>query len=121
MYKRQPEGPTIVTIYEDVNWYPPCATSPLELDGTLYYPLPMGAPPVDESRYPLVIGPAGNNLPREGMAVMVGLDLPRIMAPGPGDDIGTVIVYSDGMARFESESGDVAWLTREMQTYGYVC
>jgi hypothetical protein len=108
-------GPTIIAIYEDVNWYPACATSPIEIGGDLYYPLPMGAPPVDESRYPLPFSEA------EPLGIKVVLGLPAVAPPGPGDDIGTVTVYSDGMARFDSGSGNVAWLTREEQEYGYVC
>jgi hypothetical protein len=110
-----PGGPTIIAVYEDVNWYPACATSPIEIGGDLYYPLPFGAPPVDESRYPFPFSAEGP------LAVMVVLGFPRVAPPGPGDDIGTVTVYSDGMARFDSESGNVAWLTREEQEYGYVC
>lgn len=116
-----PGGPTIVAVFEDVNWYPPCAITPIELGGDLYYPLPMDAPPVDESQYPTIVDLVTGDLYQEESAVTAGLDLPRLIPPGPGDDIGTVIVYSDGMARFESRSGNVAWLTREVQEYGYVC
>ena len=110
-----PTGPQIVAVVEDFNWYPPCATNPIEIEGDLYYPLPWGAPPVDESKYPLPTPTVA------ALAVSIDLGLPRVVPPGPGDDIGTVILYSDGMARFESESGNVAWLTREEQQYGYVC
>ncbi|MBN2176583.1 MAG: hypothetical protein JW722_02890 [Demequinaceae bacterium] len=81
----------------------------------------MDAPPVDESQYPTIVDLVTGDLYQEESAVTAGLDLPRLIPPGPGDDIGTVIVYSDGMARFESRSGNVAWLTREVQEYGYVC
>ena len=116
-----PEGPTVVAVYANVNWYPPCATSPIELGGDLYYPLPMGAPPVDESLYPVPTGPACHNLGSDEPSVALAAGLPRVVPPGPGDDIGCVIVYSDGVARFESHSGNVAWLTRKVQEYGYVC
>ncbi|MCJ7826665.1 MAG: hypothetical protein MUP36_00265, partial [Demequinaceae bacterium] len=91
-----PDGPTIMAVYPDVNWYPPCSISPIEIGGDLYYPLPYGAPPVDESLYPILVGPAGDNL-REGppLAVKVVSVVSRPDAPGPGDDIGWVTVYSD--------------------------
>ncbi len=115
-------GITVVAVYENVNWYPACATSPIELGGRLFYPLPMGAPAVDESKYPLPPSHSGSALSGFGAAPgALGTVVPRVVAPGPGDDIGTVVAYSDGMARFESDSGNVAWLTLEKQYYGYVC
>lgn len=116
--ERSRSGPTIVATFEDVHWYPPCATEPVLIGGTLYYPLPMmdvtgNAPgPFNDSTYPLASG--------VGTRGRLGA-LGRVVAPGPGDDVGTVIVYSDGMARFESDSGNVDWLTSEKQTYGYIC
>ena len=47
--------------------------------------------------------------------------LRRVAAPGPGDDIGVMVVYTDGMARFESMSGRVIWLTSDERTCGWVC
>jgi hypothetical protein len=32
-----------------------------------------------------------------------------------------MIVYIDGNARFQSDSGRVVWLTDEEQTYNWVC
>ena len=32
-----------------------------------------------------------------------------------------MIVYSDGMARFESDSGRVIWLTDREHRYNWVC
>lgn len=121
----QAGAPTIVTVYEDVNWYPPCATYPIELGGRPFYPLPMGAPPVDESKYPLpavdALGWEDSGWVGSPIGTSLSTGLQKVVAPGPGDDVGTVIEYSDGMARFESESGNVAWLTVEVQEYGYVC
>ena len=48
-----------------------------------------------------------------------------MVAPGPGDDIGVMVIYADGMARFESKSGRVIWLTSDERiynwTYNWVC
>jgi hypothetical protein len=76
---------------------------------TTYYPLlPRQRNRIDETRYPREDGgaPSGHM---------------RVAPPGPGDDVGTMIVYTDGMARFESDSGNVIWLTDEEQTYNWVC
>ncbi|MFW2332274.1 hypothetical protein, partial [Ilumatobacter sp.] len=83
--------------------------------GTVFYPLPTEpsdhvvpglAEAIDESRYPIPADLAG---------------VVRVAPPGPGDDIGTMIVYSDGFARFESDSGWIIWLTDQEQTYGWEC
>jgi hypothetical protein len=127
----EPTDITIVDVIENVQWYPACATSPIDLGGRLFYPLPFGAPAVDESMYPLparasALG-SGGSAAADGESMnsryfmTLSLTLPGVAPPGPGDDVGTVIIYSNGMARFESESGTVAWLTTEKQYYGYVC
>lgn len=34
-----------------------------------------------------------------------GINVPAVVSPGPGDDIGDVTVFADGLALFESDSG----------------
>lgn len=47
---------------------------------------------------------------------------PRVASPGPGDDIGTLVIYDDDIAFFISDSGDLErWLTTEPLTYDFVC
>jgi hypothetical protein len=102
----------ILDVIEGFEYYNPCQNSSLDIDGTTYYVVP-GAiashgdyPDIDESRYPLPAEP-------EGFA--------RIAPPGPGDDVGTMVVYADGTARFESDSGIVSWFTTEELTYTWEC
>ena len=46
----------------------------------------------------------------------------RVAPPGPGDDVGTLVVWSDDVAWFVSENGQyTAWLVREEPTYGWEC
>jgi hypothetical protein len=46
----------------------------------------------------------------------------RVVAPGPGDDIGTLVVWSDGVARWVSDSRDLdVWMVDDEITYGWVC
>ena len=110
-----PSSPTVVAIYEDVHWYPACATSPITVGGTVFFPWPLTSPPIDETRYPMPPLHSGTTAGGGGTRV------PGVMPPGPGDDIGTLIVYSNGMARFVSDSGKTAWLTTTEQRYDYVC
>jgi len=98
---------TVVGVHDDFSFYGPCGDNAVDVFGTTYYQLfPDEIEALDESRYPLEDGPTG---------------FARVAPPGPGDDIGTLIVYSDGMARYESDSGIVEWLTTEEHSYSWVC
>ncbi|MDJ0768264.1 MAG: hypothetical protein QNJ12_05695 [Ilumatobacter sp.] len=104
----------IVEVVEDVEYYIGCANEPVEVDGTLWYPLAdfgFGfadeiAEILDTPREPLPTAPVG---------------LARVAEPGPGDDVGTLVVYADGVAHYTSDSGQTIWLTVEEQTYEWVC
>jgi hypothetical protein len=46
----------------------------------------------------------------------------RVPSPGPGDDIGTLVVWADGVARWTSESGKLdVWMIDEVISYSWVC
>lgn len=95
----------IVETIEGFEYYNPCADSPIDIDGTQWYRVfDEEVAALDAAGYPT--GPEG---------------LVRIMPPGPGDDIGTMVVYDDGIARYESESGMVSWFTTDERTYTWVC
>jgi len=116
-------GPTseiaIAEVFERVEYYGACGNETVTVDGVTYYPVhnetypgnTEGFPIPDFDRYPVI-------------GTMVGLlgafVAPQVAPPGPGDDIGDMIVYVDGTARFESDSGWVIWLTDQEQTYGWV-
>jgi hypothetical protein len=52
-----------------------------------------------------------------------GVDsLVRAPAPEPGDSIGTLVVWADGVARWVSDSRDLdVWLVDEPISYSWVC
>lgn len=107
------EAVSIVEVIDGYEYYNPCQNSEIEVNGVTYYSVPDGFdaglgeyPEIDESRYPLPDEPQG---------------FARIMPPGPGDDVGTMILYSDGIARYESDSGMVSWFTTDELTYSWVC
>jgi hypothetical protein len=105
----------IVAVYDDVDYYIACADVPLEIDGVTWYPVTDWGDGEMASLLEQIV-----SVDRERPARPIGF-APRVAPPGPGDDIGTVFVYADGFAWFESDSGQSIWLTQEEQTYNWVC
>jgi hypothetical protein len=106
----------VVGVYEGVSFYPACGDESLEHDGVRWYQ-------VQDSDYPDVYARVVDT-PRErapGGAGIRGFAL-RVVEPGPGDDVGTLVVWADGVAHFTSDSGDLtAWLVDEELTYRWTC
>jgi hypothetical protein len=111
----EPEA-TIVGVYDGVGFYPACGDEQLEYDGVVWYQ-------VQEYEYPEIYDRAVNgNREQAPETVTVHGLAARVVAPGPGDDVGTLVVWSDGVAYFVSDSGDLhAWLVQEELTYNWVC
>ncbi|GAB3845075.1 hypothetical protein [Nesterenkonia populi] len=110
--EESPEGPIeTAEVVEDVEYYHACGNETLHLqDGRVFYPLlPEEQDDFDESPYSSSArpGPAG--------------PLIAVAPPGPGDDAGTLTIYDDGMAYWESESGITAWLSDEEREYNWDC
>jgi hypothetical protein len=38
-----------------------------------------------------------------------------------GDDVGTMTLCEDGVARYVADSGDESWFDDQERTYGWVC
>lgn len=105
-----PSTVSIVKVLEHFDYYGACGSETAVVDGVTYFRvLPEDLGKVDESRYPLTTDGAASGM------------LAAVPVPGPGDDVGTMIVYADGMARYESDSGNVMWLTDEEPAYTWVC
>lgn len=105
----------IVSVHEDVEYYIACADVPVTLDGIRWYPVADWGNEQTAEVLERIMG-----VDRERPAGPVGF-APRVSPPGPGDDIGTVYVYADGFAWFESDSGQTIWLTQEEIVYTWVC
>lgn len=101
----------IVDVLADVEYYGACGNETVTVGGATWYPLHGEARDLVRGEARPVAEPRG----------IKGFAAPRVAPPGPGDDIGTLIVYGDGIARFESESGWIIWLTDVEQTYGWEC
>ena len=111
----EPSGPQVVTVLDDVDYYGACGNEILTTDEGTFYPLSSDeVDALDVDEYP---GKAAGDAEPAGLVAA-----PRMVAPpGPGDDVGTLVIYSDGIARFESDSGTLRWLTDEPREYNFVC
>ena len=117
----EPDSVPVVGVYDGVVAYPACGNEPFEHDGVVWYPLfDEGFEPPDDAlveRAEEVRAAA-----RDAAPVPSTHGLVRVVAPGPGDDVGTLVIWSDGVARWTSDSGDLdVWLVDDQLTYNWVC
>ncbi len=109
------ESVEIVEVIDDVAYYPGCENEPVDVAGTTWYPVSEWGNERTAALFAEI-----TSVPRREPSVVRGY-APRIPEPGPGDDIGTLVVYADGIARYETESGRVQWLTTQTLTYDWAC
>ena len=103
-------GIGIVEVHENFDYYNPCANDSMRVGEQRYYPLfDEELAELDREKY----------LSAETSSPMTGLL--RVPAPELGDDIGTLTIYTDGVARFESDNGDEWWFNDVEHTYDWVC
>jgi len=94
-----------------VGYYPACGNEVLEHEGLTWYPIGRDA----------WEGPSAQAAPASG-GRGISTAVTMVAPPGPGDDVGTLYVYSMGRAYWVSESGNLeTWLTIVPRSYGYVC
>lgn len=110
---------SVVQVVEGVRFYPACGNEVVEVDGVTWYQLlPEEMDGLDRTHVP---DASAVGLPA-GVADVVPAALLAVPAPGPGDDVGTLWVFSDGLAFWESDSGTLrTWLTQEERAYGWIC
>ncbi|MEP4649991.1 MAG: hypothetical protein ABJ314_07405 [Ilumatobacter sp.] len=109
-------GLGVVSVTDGVEFYPACMTGTVEVDGVVWYPVADWGNDELAALHAEITSPARDEPVRpQGLA--------RVSEPGPGDDVGTFVVWSDGVARFTSDSGDVAWLVSDdiSELYNWVC
>ncbi len=106
----EPVAVQIERVDRDVQFYGPCGDSAAQFSGVTWYPLVQSEVAlIDPTLYPEPAPPSS------------GFRAPKVAPPGPGDDIGTFVVYSDGLAKFTSESGMVTWFSQKVRQYNWVC
>lgn len=108
-------GVSIVDVIDDVAYYIGCANETVTVDGARWFPVPEWGSDTTADLYEEI-----TVVERERPAGPIGF-APRVAPPGPGDDVGTLYVYADGVAWYESDSGQSIWLTRDEIAYDWVC
>ena len=112
----------IVGTFEDVAFYPACGTETLDHEGITWYTLSSLEFPTTDPEHAKVLALVAS-VERESSPV-AGFNgvAARVAEPGPGDDVGTLVIWADGVARFVSDSGNLdVWLVDDELTYHRVC
>lgn len=109
----------IVGVYEDVAFYPACGNETLTFDRQIWYQLNHYDGSDDEYA---AIYQAFVDAEREPSPVVGPRGFVRVAPPGPGDDIGTLVIWADGVARWVSDSGGLdTWMVDDELTYDWEC
>ena len=111
----------VAGVYEGVEFYPACGNETLRHQGVTWYPVvQVGFDPMDpalQRRVDEVLA-----VDREDSPVVGVHGFARIPSPGPGDEIGTLVVWADDVARWVSDSRDLdVWMIDDEIRYSWVC
>lgn len=111
----------IASVFESVEFYPACGSETLDHLGVTWYQLVHpgyeAAYPELQERFDEVIAVDRAASPVAGIAGFA-----RVGPPGPGDDIGTLVVWADGVARWVSDSGQLdVWMVDERIVNPWPC
>lgn len=112
----------VIATYDNVEFYPACGNETLAHEGEMWFPFT----PADTDGFPsagadAAAATAGWGGGGSGHGVALAR-VPMVIAPGPGDAVGTLTVYEGGFAYWTSDSGDLdTWLTNTKLTYNWVC
>jgi hypothetical protein len=116
----------VVSTTPHLSYYPACGNEILTFDGTRWYifaPANSGdfpTAPLADTSAPATgaLGVADGSRGPGGIAMGVH----RVVAPGPGDDVGTLVIYKNNLAHWESDSGRLSrWLTTREMHYNWAC
>jgi hypothetical protein len=112
----------IASVTEGVEGYPACGTEPITHDGITWYPVSnVEFPTTDPELGKLLSMITAVDREPSPVGGPTGF-APRVAEPGPGDDVGTLVVWADSVARWVSDSGNLdVWLIAEELAYDWVC
>lgn len=94
-----PIGPAVIMRYTGVEYDQECADDVIEIDETVYFPVPPGdTADFDRDWYHASADPTGTSTEAPEDA-------------GNGGQPGTLIVFADGIAEFIADTGEISWLS----------
>ena len=107
--------------YSSVAYYPACGNETLVFDGRSWFPFTPAnvadLPPDPLSAAPSPL-PAATTADTAAFSGPIG----AVVAPSPGDDVGTLVIYEGDLAYWESDSGKFhTWLTNHKIEYNWAC
>jgi hypothetical protein len=110
----------VIAVYDGVAFYPACGNETLRHEGVTWYPIVhVGFEPMMpelQERVDAVLSVERELWPRDPQG------LARVAPPGPGDDVGTMAVWADGVARWVSDSGALdVWMVDDEIAYSWEC
>jgi len=107
-----------IQAYAEVVYYPACRNEALTVDGVKWSPYQV-LNTQDLPTDPLSEAPSPS--PVSGLDV-VAEPVGAVVPPGPGDDVGTLVIYENDLAYWESDSGELrTWLTNRDIMYSWAC
>lgn len=112
----------VLETHGDVPYYPACGNEVLTWEGEDYFPY--NPADIDDFPDPTAMETRASALGATAPLawVRMSVPLPSVVPPGPGDDVGTLVIYEGGHAFWESENGALStWLTTAELQYNWVC
>ncbi len=110
----------VVAVHEEVSFYPACGNETLTFEGRTWYQL-NHLDGYDED-YATIYQEFADAERDPSPVVGTRGFAPAVVEPGPGDDVGTLVIWADGVARWVSNSGDLdVWMVDDEITYDWVC
>lgn len=111
----------IVSVDEHLAFYPACGNETLEHEAVTWYPVTALEFHDANDEFMRRVAEL-KEAPRERSPVVGTNGFARTVPAGPGDDIGTLVVWADGVARWVSDSGKLdVWMIDDELTYNWVC